>query len=138
MHYNVRDKGIVTKKAAYVAIGTGLDGMKDVLGIWLGGSESSKYWLSVLNGLKSRGVKDILIASVDGLSGFVEAIDAAFPKAEVQRCIIHQIRSSTRYVSYKDLKEFTHDLKPIYKAATEKLAKAALMILKRKRAGSIP
>ena len=71
-------------------------------------------------------MKDILIASVDGLSGFVEAIDAAFPKAEVQRCIIHQIRSSTRYVSYKDLKEFTRDLKPIYKAATEELAEAAL------------
>ncbi len=79
VHYNVRDNGIVTKKAAYVAIGTDLDGKKDVLGIWLGASESSKYWLSVLNGLKSRGVTDILIASVDGLSGFVEAINVAFP-----------------------------------------------------------
>jgi len=82
VHYNVRDNGIVTKKAAYVAIGTDLDGKKDVLGIWLGASESSKYWLSVLNGLKSRGVQDILIASVDGLSGFVEAINVAFPKTE--------------------------------------------------------
>ena len=126
VHYNVRDNGIVTKKAAYVAIGTDLEGRKDVLGIWLGANESSKYWLSVLNGLKNRGVSDILIASVDGLSGFVDAIHAAFPKTEVQRCIIHQIRSSCRYVSYKDIKQFTADLKPVYKAATEDIALAAL------------
>ena len=126
VHYNVRDNGIVTKKAAYVAIGTDLEGKKDVLGIWLGANESSKYWLSVLNGLKNRGVSDILIASVDGLSGFVDAIHAAFPKTEVQRCIIHQIRSSCRYVSYKDIKQFTADLKPVYKAATEDIALAAL------------
>ena len=126
VHYNVRDNGIVTKKAAYVAIGTDLDGKKDVLGIWLGASESSKYWLSVLNSLKSRGVQDILIASVDGLSGFVEAINVAYPKTEVQRCIIHQIRSSTRYVSYKDVKQFTSDLKPVYKAPTEESVLSAL------------
>lgn len=126
IHYNVRDNGIVTKKAAYVAIGTDLEGKKDVLGIWLGANESSKYWLSVLNGLKNRGVSDILIASVDGLSGFVEAIHAAFPKTEVQRCIIHQIRASSRYVSYKDIKQFTADLKPVYKAPTEEIALAAL------------
>ncbi|MCR4718310.1 MAG: IS256 family transposase, partial [Firmicutes bacterium] len=126
VHYNVRDNGIVTKKAAYVAIGTDLEGRKDVLGIWLGANESSKYWLSVLNGLKNRGVSDILIESVDGLSGFVDAIHAAFPKTEVQRCIIHQIRSSCRYVSYKDIKQFTADLKPVYKAPTEEIALAAL------------
>lgn len=126
VHYNVRDNGIVTKKAAYVAIGTDLEGKKDVLGIWLGANESAKYWLSVLNGLKNRGVSDILIASVDGLSGFVEAINAAFPQTEVQRCIIHQIRSSGRYVSYKDIKQFTVDLKPVYKAATEETALMAL------------
>lgn len=126
IHYNVRDNGIVTKKAAYVAIGTDLEGRKDVLGIWLGANESAKYWLSVLNGLKNRGVSDILIASVDGLSGFVEAINAAFPKTEVQRCIIHQIRSSCRYVSYKDIKQFTADLKPVYKAPTEESALVAL------------
>lgn len=126
IHYNVRDNGIVTKKAAYVAIGTDLEGRKDVLGIWLGASESSKYWLSILNGLKNRGVSDILIASVDGLTGFVEAINTAFPKTEVQRCIIHQIRSSCRYVSYKDIKQFTTDLKPVYKAPTEEIALAAL------------
>ena len=126
IHYNVRDNGIVTKKAAYVAIGTDLEGKKDVLGIWLGANESAKYWLSVLNGLKNRGVSDILIASVDGLTGFVDAINTAFPKTEVQRCIIHQIRSSCRYVSYKDIKQFTADLKPVYKAPTEETALAAL------------
>jgi putative transposase len=115
VHYNVRDNGIVTQKAVYVAIGTDLDGKKDVLDIWLGASEPSKYWLSVLNGLKSRGVQDILKASVNGLSGFVEAINVAFPKTEVQRYIIHQIRSSTRYVPYKDVKQYTTDLKPDYR-----------------------
>lgn len=126
IHYNVRDNGIVTKKAAYVAIGTDLEGRKDVLGLWLGANESAKYWLSVLNGLKNRGVSDILIASVDGLTGYVEAINTAFPKTEVQRCIIHQIRSSSRYVSYKDIKQFTADLKPVYKAPTEEIALAAM------------
>ena len=126
IHYKVREDGIVVKKAAYIAIGTDLEGKKDVLGIWLGVTESSKYWLSVLNGLKNRGVDDILIASIDGLSGFVEAINVAYPKTEVQRCIIPQIRNSTRYVSYKDLKAFTGDLKPIYKAADEALGMSAL------------
>lgn len=126
IHYSVRDNGIVSKKAAYVAIGTDLAGKKDVLGIWLGASESAKYWLNVLTGLKNRGVKDILIASVDGLAGFVEAIHTAFPQTEVQRCVIHQIRASTRYVSYKDVKAFSADLKPIYKAVTEEAALAAL------------
>lgn len=126
VHYKVREEGIVIKKAAYVAIGTDLEGKKDVLGIWLGATESSKYWLLVLNGLKNRGVEDILIASIDGLSGFVEAINVAYPKTEIQRCIIHQIRNSTKYVSYKDLKAFTTDLKPIYKAADEALGLIAL------------
>ena len=126
IHYKVREDGIVVKKAAYIAIGTDLEGKKDVLGIWLGATESSKYWLSVLNGLKNRGVEDILIASIDGLSGFVEALNVAYPKTEVQRCIIHQIRNSTRYVSYKDLKAFTADLKPIYKAPDEASGISAL------------
>lgn len=113
IHYKVREDGIVVKKSVYIAIGTDLEGKKDVLGIWIGATESSKYWLNVLTGLKNRGVADILIASVDGLSGFCEAIAAAFPKTEVQRCIIHQIRSTTKYVSYKDIKAFTSELKPI-------------------------
>jgi transposase-like protein len=132
IHYKVREEGVVVKKAAYIAIGTDLEGKKDVLGIWLGATESSKYWLGVLNGLKSRGVEDILIASVDGLTGFIEAINTAYPKTEVQRCIIHQIRSSTKYVSYKDIKAFTTDLKPIYKAVTEEAALAALDELEEK------
>jgi len=118
----VRDEGMVVNKAAYIAIGTDLEGKKDVLGIWMGVSEGAKYWLGIINGLKNRGVEDILIASVDGLTGFIEAIHAVYPKAEVQRCIIHQIRNSTRYVSWKDLKPFMADLKPVYKAATEELA----------------
>lgn len=126
IHYKVRNEGVVVKKAAYIAIGTDLEGKKDVLGIWLGATESSKYWLSVLNGLKNRGVEDILIASIDGLSGFVEAINVAYPKTEIQRCIIHQIRNSTKYVSYKDIKTFTADLKPIYKASDEALGLMAL------------
>jgi transposase-like protein len=126
IHIKVRDDGTVVKKAVYIAIGTDMDGRKDVLGIWIGASEGAKYWLGVLNGLKNRGVEDILIASVDGLKGFVEAIDVAFPKTEVQRCIIHQIRASTRFVSYKDIRAFTADLKPVYKAATENDALGAL------------
>ena len=126
IHYKIREDGMVVKKAVYIAIGTDLEGKKDVLGIWIGANESAKYWLGVLNGLKNRGVQDILIASVDGLTGFSEAIEAAFPKTEIQRCVIHQIRSSTRYVSYKDVKAVTAALKPIYKAPTEEAALAAL------------
>lgn len=138
IHYNVREDGSVRKKAAYVIIGLNLEGRKDILGIWLGATESSKYWLGVLNGLKNRGVKDILIASVDGLSGFVEAINTAFPNTEVQRCVIHQIRSSTKYVSYKDVKEFTSDLKPIYQAPTEESALDALLCLEEKWGSKYP
>jgi putative transposase len=131
IHYKVREEGVVVKKAVYIAIGTDLEGKKDVLGLWVGATESSKYWLGVLNGLKNRGVQDILIISVDGLSGFSEAIAVAYPQTEVQRCIIHQIRSSTRYVSYKDVKSFTAALKPIYKAPTEESALEALGELER-------
>lgn len=131
IHYKVREEGMVVKKAVYIAIGTDLEGKKDVLGLWVGATESSKYWLGVLNGLKNRGVQDILIVSVDGLAGFSEAIAVAYPKTEVQRCIIHQIRSSTKYVSYKDVKAFTAALKPIYKAPTEESALGALDELER-------
>ena len=126
IHYKVREEGTVVRKAVYIGIGTDLEGRKDVLGLWVGAAESAKYWLGVLSGLKNRGVEDILIASVDGLTGFSEAIAAVYPKTDIQRCIIHQIRSSTRYVSYKDVKAFTAALKPIYKAATEEAALAAL------------
>lgn len=138
IHYKVREDGIVVKKAVYIGIGTDLEGKKDVLGIWIGATESAKYWLSVLNGLKSRGVNDILIVSVDGLTGFSEAIAAAYPRTEIQRCIIHQIRSSTRYVSYKDVKAFTAALKPTYKAPTEELALEALDELESAWGGKYP
>lgn len=102
IHYNVRSEGRIVKRAVSIALGIDMNGHKDVLGMYVGENESAKFWLSIMNGLKNRGVKDILIACVDGLSGFPEAIGAAFPKTEVQHCIIHQIRNSTRFVSYKD------------------------------------
>lgn len=128
IHFKVKQDGAIVNKAAYMVIGIDLDGNKDVLGMWIGENESSKFWLSVLNDLRNRGVQDILIICVDNLSGFSEAIAACYPKTEIQKCIIHQIRNSTRYVSYKDLKKVTADLKPIYKAATEE---GALLELER-------
>jgi len=120
LHVKIRENGSVVKKAVYIALGTDVDGYRDVLGIWVDATEGAKYWLNVFNGLKARGVEDILIASIDGLKGFVEAIEVAFPRTEVQHCIIHQIRSSTRYVNYKDLRPISADLKLIYQAPTEK------------------
>ena len=122
IHYKVRQEGQIVNKAAYMIIGIDLDGQKDVLGMWIGESESAKFWLNILNELKNRGVKDILITSVDNLSGFSEAISACFPQTQIQKCIVHQIRNTTRYVSYQDLKKFTTDLKPIYKAISEEKA----------------
>ena len=103
IHYHVRCEGRIVKKAVYVAIGINLDGRKEVLGMYVGENESIKYWLSILNGLKNRGVEDILITCIDGLIGFPEAISAGYPNTEIQHCIIHQISDSTKYVSYKDI-----------------------------------
>ncbi len=122
VHFHVRQDSQTIKKAVYVAIGVRLNGRKEVLGMWIGGNESAKYWLGVLNEIKNRGVEDIMIISVDGLTGFGDAIGAVFPKAEIQRCIVHQVRYSTRFVNYKDLKPFVRDLKEVYQAATEELA----------------
>lgn len=122
IHFKVKQDGAIVNKAAYMVIGIDLDGNKDVLGMWIGENESAKFWLSVLNELKNRGVQDILITCVDNLTGFSQAISACYPETEIQKCIIHQIRNCTRYVSYKDLKKVTADLKPIYKAATEEAA----------------
>ncbi|MBO8172462.1 MAG: IS256 family transposase [Bacillaceae bacterium] len=122
IHYKVKQEGAIVNKAAYMVIGIDLEGYKDVLGIWIGESESSKFWMSVCNDLRNRGVEDILIASVDNLKGFSDAIQASFPQTEIQKCIVHQIRNSTKFVSYKDLKKVTHDLKPIYKAVNEETA----------------
>lgn len=119
IHYKVRCDGAIVSKASYMAVGIDLDGKKDVLGMWIGESESSKFWLGMLNELKNRGVRDILIICTDNLSGFSEAIAAAFPKAEVQKCIVHQVRNSIRYVSYKDVKKLTSDLRAIYTSPSE-------------------
>ena len=126
IHYSVRDNGVIRKLAAYVILGINSDGYKEVLTIEVGENESSKYWLSVLNGLKNRGVKDILLICADGLSGMKEAIAAAFPKTEYQRCIVHQVRNTVKYVSDKDRKPFCADLKTIYQAPTEEKALDAL------------
>jgi putative transposase len=122
IHYKVKQDGQVVNKAAYMVVGIDLEGQKDVLGIWIGENESAKFWLSVLNELKSRGVEDILITCVDNLKGFSEAIAACYPKSDIQKCVVHQIRNSLKYVSYKDYKPVTAALKPIYKASTEDAA----------------
>lgn len=122
IHYHVRCEGRIVKKAVYVAIGINLDGRKEVLGMYVGENESAKYWLSILNGLKNRGVEDILITCIDGLTGFPEAISAVYPNTEIQHCIIHQIRNSTKYVSYKDIKALMADLKKVYAAVDEETA----------------
>lgn len=122
IHFHVRSEGQIVKKAVYIAIGINMDGFKDVLGLWIGENESAKFWLSVMNGLKNRGIEDILIACVDGLTGFPNAIEAVFPKTEIQQCIIHQIRNTTKFVSYKDIKALMIDLKRIYTAPNEDTA----------------
>ena len=126
IHYYVRDEGIIRKLAAYVILGITVDGKKDVLSISVGDNESSKYWLSVLNELKNRGVKDILVICADGLSGIKEAISVAFPNTEYQRCIVHQVRNTLKYVPDKDRKAFAKDLKTIYQAVNEEKALEAL------------
>lgn len=126
IHYSVRDNGIIRKLAAYVILGINKDGIKEVLSITIGENESPKYWLSVLNELKNRGVKDILIICADGLAGIKEAITAAFPKTEYQRCIVHQVRNTLKYVPDKDRKAFAADLKTIYHASDEEKARQAL------------
>ncbi len=122
IHYNVRDNGIIVKKAVYIVLAYTMDGFKEVLGMYVGENESSKYWLMVLNDIKNRGVQNVLIFSTDNLPGFSQAIAAVYPKAEIQKCIIHQIRSSTRYVNYKDIKELMADLKTVYKSNSEETA----------------
>lgn len=126
IHFHVRSEGQIVKKAVYIAIGINMDGLKEVLGMWVGENESAKFWLSVMNGLKNRGLQDILIACVDGLTGFPAAIEAVYPKTEIQQCIIHQIRNTTRFVSYKDIKALMADLKKVYAAIDEQTALAEL------------
>ncbi|PWE18989.1 IS256 family transposase [Aliarcobacter skirrowii] len=122
----IRVDRVVKNIAAYIMLGITLEGKKEILGIWIGENETSKYWLTLLNELKNRGVEDILIFAIDGLNGFNQAIQAVYPKAEIQRCIVHQIRSSLKFVSWKDRKAVAKDLKTIYTAKTEEDAQLAL------------
>lgn len=138
VHFSVRDDGIIRKLAAYVVLGINVDGRKEVLTIAIGENESSKYWLGDLNGLKNRGVRDILVLCSDGLSGVKEAISAAFPDTEQQRCIVHMVRNTLKYVANKDMKAFAKDLKTIYTAADEKSALKRLDEVTEKWKGQYP
>ena len=131
-HFHVRDNGQIVKKAAYVVLGIDKDGMKKVLTITIGENESAKYWMTVLNELKKRGVQDILVLCADGLTGLKDAISAIYPKTEYQRCIVHQIRNSLKYVPYTDRKELANDLKSVYKASTEEIGYTNLLELEEK------
>lgn len=122
----VREAGAVRRKSAYLALGVGLDGRKEILGIWLEETEGAKFWLKVVTELKNRGVEDILIACVDGLKGFPQALESVFPNTTVQTCIVHMIRNSTHFVSHKDRKQVAIDLKPIYTAVDREAAESAL------------
>ena len=137
VHFSVRDDGVI-RKLADVVLGINEDGMKEVLSIVVGENESSKYWLSVLNSLKNRGVQDILILCSDGLTGIKDAISAAFPKTEQQRCIVHMVRNTLKYVANKDMKTFAKDLKTIYTAANEESARKQLEAVTRKWSGQYP
>jgi len=133
IHIKMRREGKVENTAVYVVLGVDLEGHRDVLGHWVGdGSESANFWLSVITDLQSRGVKDILIACMDGLTGFKDAVLAVFPKTDIQRCIIHQIRNSLKYIPWKDRKIFVADLKTIYQAPTREAAEGNLRKLKEK------
>jgi transposase-like protein len=132
VHFSVRHEKVIKKLAAYVVLGISKDGKKEVLGLYIGENESSKYWLGVLNELKNRGVKDILIMCADGLSGIKESIQIAFPNTEYQRCIVHQVRNTLKYVSHKEKKRFACDLKLIYTAPTEEVGYELLQEVKTK------
>ena len=126
IHYKVRDNGKIVSKAAYTALGINTEGKKDILGLWIAENEGSRFWLSICNELKNRGVTDIFIACIDGLKGLPDAILAAFPKTEIQLCIVHMVRNSLKFVSYKYEKEFIADLQKIYRAPSEEIAKSEL------------
>jgi putative transposase len=133
VHFKVKqDDGRIVSKASYICLGINQSGFKDVLGIWVGESEGAKFWLSVCNELKKRGVEDILITCIDGLKGFPDAIKTVFPNTTIQTCVIHQIRNSIKYIASKDQKPFMADLKPVYKAASEEIALQQLQLLENK------
>ncbi len=132
MHYKVKDEGKIVARAVYHILGINTEGRKDLLGMYVSESEGANFWLSVLSDLRTRGVEDILIASIDNLKGFAEAIQSTFPKAEVQSCIVHQIRNSLKYVASKDQKPFLADLKEVYRSSTKELAEQQLDALDQK------
>ena len=132
MYFKVRSNGKIVNKAVYICLGYTLEGYKDILGIWVDEAEGAKFWLSICNDLKNRGVKKILIACMDGLKGLPQAIKTVFPTVDIQTCIVHQIRNSIKYIASKDKKAFMKDLKEVYKAPTEDLALAQLDNLKEK------
>ena len=138
IHYKVRQDGHVQSKAAYMVVGVDLNGQKDVLGMWIGENESAKFWLSVLTELKARGIQDVLVFSTDNLRGFSEAIAASFPKSDIQKCIVHQIRNTLKFVSYKDYKAVTASLKPVYQAPTEEAALQELERFEQEWGGKYP
>ena len=132
LHFKVRESGKIESKCAYIMLGITQDGYKDVLGIWIVENEGAKFWLQTLNEIKNRGVENILIACIDGLSGFSEAIKAIYPETEIQRCIVHQIRNTTKYIPHKEKKEFCKGLRGIYTASTEEEGYEALQNMKLK------
>ncbi|CAA7600897.1 Transposase, mutator type [Acididesulfobacillus acetoxydans] len=138
IHFKVRKDNRIVTKAAYSVLGLDVQGRKDILGIWIGESESASFWLSVCNDLKNRGVEDILIASKDGLTGFSEAINSVFPRTSIQLCVIHQIRNSMKYISFKDRKPVMADLKQVYQAATLDEAEFAFEMFKEKWGKKFP
>lgn len=138
LHVKVRDSGVVSTKAVYLALGVTMNGVKELLGMWISPNEGAKFWLSVMTELRNRGVRDIFIACVDGLKGFPEAIETVFPQTQVQLCIIHLLRNSLNYVSWKQRKEVAADLREIYTAATVELAESALSLVEEKWSSSYP
>lgn len=118
IRFKVKEENQIVNKSVYIVMGYSLDGIKEVLGFWIGESESAKYWMSVLNDIKMRGVDEIYIVSCDNLKGVSNAIQSVYPKAQIQKCIVHQIRNSTKFVNYKDLKEFSKDMKNIYESVS--------------------
>lgn len=138
IHYKIKEDGHYISKAIYTLLGLNIEGKKEIIGIYLSENEGANYWLTVLTELQNRGIKDILIACIDGLTGFPEAISSIFPQTEIQLCIIHQIRNSMRYVASKNQKAFMADLKPVYRASSKEAAQAALDDLEAKWGDTYP
>src|SRR5690606_24211988 len=136
--FKVREGSKVINRTIYLAVGLRKDGQKEVMGLWLGRNESASFWLGVLTEMKSRGVQDIMITATDNLKGFTDAITTVFPESKTQICVVHQIRNACKYVSYKDRRTFSNDMKPIYNAPNEEAARMALKDLSDKWENKYP